>query len=238
MVYMYAPRRGDTRNRIGSQCFACWLVCARGANQSEGDADGPLPDRIRRVRMPSTPCIAATGSGTGRTRKACLKERILTTVKQDVRLQHAARSSAAVDSRGSLHVCPPSATALRFSGNDRGFGNRMGWPLTAAAVAEALNAPVLWSYWPGANKIINGDVYDYREVTRLMHFPTRLAFVDQLVLDRVHVSGMEMTWTEAERETLARSAFFSELEHTLRRPRRRERVSVYPLPFSRHKTGA
>ena len=53
--------------------------------------------------------------------------------------------------------CPPSLVPLRFQGNERGFGNRLGWLLTAAAVAEALNVPALLTYWPGGRRKINGD---------------------------------------------------------------------------------
>ena len=77
-----------------------------------------------------------------------ITEDIRASAHEGLRVVHAATSGGG---------CPPSRVPLRFQGNDRGFGNRLGWALTAAAVAEALNAPALLTYWPGGRKKVNGD---------------------------------------------------------------------------------
>lgn len=112
---------------------------------------------------------------------------------------------------GSDSLCPPYPAPLRFVGNSRGLGNRIGWALTAAAVAEAANAPALLTYWPGADRRINGDVYDYREVARLVHFPRRMRFVEERVLRVLgNVRGHDPSpraLSELELETLSQAAF-------------------------------
>ena len=122
------------------------------------------------------------------------REELTSAIRSDFAMDKVlALSDEGAGSRGGLGMgagagestassCPLLPAPLLFLGNKRGLGNRLGWALTAAAVAEAANAPAILSYWPGASAVINGDVYEYREVSRLVHFPHRMRFVEDRVL--------------------------------------------------------
>ena len=74
----------------------------------------------------------------------------------------------------SPSACPPHPTALRVESNTQGIGNRFGWWLTAAALAEALNRPAVYTYWAQGVPRLGGRNYDVSEVRRLVQFPRRL----------------------------------------------------------------
>ena len=76
--------------------------------------------------------------------------------------------------------CPPSPLPLKVLDNFQGLGNRIGWWLTAAALGEALNRPVV-SGWHGAPKWHGGRSYDYYEVRRLLRLPRVMRYLEDVV---------------------------------------------------------
>jgi hypothetical protein len=81
-----------------------------------------------------------------------------------------------------MRHCHALPNVLMVKGNTQGLGNRIGWYLTAAAVARALDRPVYTS-WPnavamGLTKQGNRD-YDYRELARVVRWPRALKFLEE-----------------------------------------------------------
>lgn len=77
-------------------------------------------------------------------------------------------------------ACSCSDRPLRVLDNFQGWGNRIGWWLTAAALGEALQRPVVTG-WHGAPKTSGGRNYDYYEVRRLVQLPHRLHYLEDTI---------------------------------------------------------
>ena len=77
-----------------------------------------------------------------------------------------------------------TSRALRVRDNFQGWGNRVGWWLTASALGRALGRPVVFTGWHGAPKWQGGRNYDYAEVRRVVQFPAVLRFIEDLTADR------------------------------------------------------
>ena len=58
-----------------------------------------------------------------------------------------------------------------------GWGNRIGWLLTASSIAVSLNKSSLYTYWPRTSKL-GGREYDYSEISRIVAFPRVLKFIE------------------------------------------------------------
>eukprot|EP00966_Prymnesium_polylepis_P135528 3132885-Prymnesium_polylepis.1 len=71
-----------------------------------------------------------------------------------------------------------SPRALKVRDNFQGWGNRIGWWLTASALAQSLDSPALWTGWHGAPKWQGGRNYDYSEVRRVVQFPSVMRFIE------------------------------------------------------------
>lgn len=69
---------------------------------------------------------------------------------------------------------------LKVMDNFQGWGNRIGWWLTNAALGEALNRTV-YTGWHGAPKTAGGRNYDYATVRSLVRFPRALHFMEDIV---------------------------------------------------------
>ena len=69
---------------------------------------------------------------------------------------------------------------LKVMDNFQGWGNRIGWWLTNAAIGEALNRTV-FTGWHGAPKTAGGRNYDYATVRSLVRFPRSLRFLEDVV---------------------------------------------------------
>lgn len=80
-------------------------------------------------------------------------------------------------------ACGCSSRPLRVLDNFQGWGNRIGWWLTACALAEALHRPAVITGWHGAPKTMGGRNYDYFTVRRLVRFPRTLRFVEDVVAE-------------------------------------------------------
>ena len=76
-------------------------------------------------------------------------------------------------------VCNPSQPLRFISTASAGWGNRIGWLLTAAAIAEALNKSAIYTYWRPA--LLKGHCcnYDVAELHKLVSFPRVIRFLDR-----------------------------------------------------------
>ena len=87
--------------------------------------------------------------------------------------------------RASRHTsgCPPTnGMALKVKANFQGLGNRVGWYLTAAALADALGHPFVYTSWP--NVVRTGyhnqgaRDYDWPSIRSAIAWPPNLRFLD------------------------------------------------------------
>ena len=91
-------------------------------------------------------------------------------------------TSAAAESPSSVRCSSvPAGRPLKVLDNFQGWGNRIGWWLTTAALGEALNREAVYTGWHGAPKTAGGRNYDYSEVRRLVRFPRILRFLEDVV---------------------------------------------------------
>ena len=87
--------------------------------------------------------------------------------------------------------------ALRVRDNFQGWGNRVGWWLTASALAKALDRPAVYTGWHGAPKWQGGRNYDYAEVRRVVQFPAVLRFIEDSSGAAGSVAGLpRLKWEE------------------------------------------
>jgi len=72
--------------------------------------------------------------------------------------------------------------ALKVRGNTQGLGNRIGWYLTVAAIAETLGRPCVYTTWP--NLVRKGHLqagnrdYDFDLVDEVIAWPRALRFIN------------------------------------------------------------
>lgn len=79
-------------------------------------------------------------------------------------------------------------SAFRVHGNYQGLANRLGWWLTAIAIAWSLNGSAeVYSFWPGQwpSKCCN---YDANEIASLMHLP--ITIVSRRVFNQLNSSAV------------------------------------------------
>ena len=82
----------------------------------------------------------------------------------------------------------PGISAFRVHGNSQGLANRLGWWLTATAIAWSLNGSAeIYSFWPGQwpSKCCNYDAY---EIASLMHLP--LTIVSRQVFNQLNATAV------------------------------------------------
>ena len=82
--------------------------------------------------------------------------------------------------RRPASTCPPSPSLLKARGNSQGIGNRIGWYLTVAALAEGLGRRAVYTSWYNAGRIghSNDRDYNFAAVDRLLEWPQVLKFVE------------------------------------------------------------
>ena len=82
----------------------------------------------------------------------------------------------------------PGISAFRVHGNSQGLANRLGWWLTATAIAWSINSSAeIYSFWPGQwpSKCCNYDAY---EIASLMHLP--LTIVSRQVFNQLNATAV------------------------------------------------
>ena len=82
----------------------------------------------------------------------------------------------------------PDISAFRVHGNYQGLANRLGWWLTATAIAWSINSSAeIYSFWPGQwpSKCCNYDAY---EIASLMHLP--LTIVSRQVFNQLNATAV------------------------------------------------
>ena len=82
----------------------------------------------------------------------------------------------------------PDISAFRVHGNSQGLANRLGWWLTATAIAWSINSSAeIYSFWPGQwpSKCCNYDAY---EIASLMHLP--LTIVSRQVFNQLNATAV------------------------------------------------
>jgi hypothetical protein len=78
-------------------------------------------------------------------------------------------------------ACPARPRPLKVLDNFQGWGNRIGWWQTVAALGEALGAPAVYTGWHGAPRWHGGRSYDYYEVRRLVRLPRVMRYLEDVV---------------------------------------------------------
>ena len=75
----------------------------------------------------------------------------------------------------------PAGEALKVVDNFQGWGNRIGWWMSIAALGDALNRPAVYTGWHGAPKWHGGRSYDYHEVRTIVRLPRIMRYLEDAV---------------------------------------------------------
>lgn len=89
-------------------------------------------------------------------------------------------STARAFSNASADVCTPATPLIVESLQNGGWGNRIGWLLTASAMAEALTKATLLTSWRHTTIKKHCCDYDFDVLQRLVLFPRVLTFINRL----------------------------------------------------------
>ena len=82
---------------------------------------------------------------------------------------------------GATAGCSADPNSLKVVDNFQGWGNRIGWWMSIAALGDALNRPAVYTGWHGAPKWHGGRSYDYHEVRSFVRLPRIVRYLEDMV---------------------------------------------------------
>ena len=107
-------------------------------------------------------------------------QRMVRMLRSDARLARRYAEAPSCPNGDTLRDGHPAA--LKVRGNTQGLGNRVGWYLTVAAIAETLGRPCVYTTWP--NLVRKGHLqagnrdYDFDLVDEVIAWPRALRFIN------------------------------------------------------------